>query len=83
MAAGAWDAQLPVCGQVFSIWREQCSAQRSTWSVSFLPSQLDQPVSVFSLSLSLSESVSPLVVSPGSLPGDREDIGQNSHLSYF
>lgn len=53
MAAGAWDAQLPVGGQVFSIWREQCSAQRSTWSVSFLPGQLDQPVSVFSLSRSL------------------------------
>ena len=80
MAAGAWDAQLPVGGQVL-IWRKKCSAQRSTWSVSFLPGQLDQPVGV--LSLSLSESMSPLVVLPGSLPGDREDIGQDSCLSYF
>ena len=50
MAAGAWDAQLPVGGQVL-IWRKKCSAQRSTWSVSFLPGQLDQPVGVLSLSL--------------------------------
>lgn len=79
MAAGAWDAQLPVGCQVFLIWRKRCSAQRSTWSVSFFPGQLEQLVSV----LSLSQSVSPLVVLPGSLPGDREDIGQDSHLPYF
>ena len=81
MAAGAWDAQLPVGCQVFLIWRKRCSAQRSTWSVSFFPCQLDQLVSV--LSLSLSQSVSPLVVLPGSYPGDREDIDQDSRLSYF
>lgn len=62
---------MPVICQVFLIWRKQYSAQRSAWCVSVSPGQPDQCSSV---SLALKS----ILLLSESIPGDGEDVGQDS-----